>query len=197
MNTTNTTPDPTPRASKPKHGKPYFESEDGGSWWIDLAEGYTVDGCAAVHERTKRQAVARLSEARLAPSLAQAVFQHHFAGSLSPEKRDEIVIALRRSGFQASRETDTIRTTATRLQIVMECGHGTIRHPREILMDEAQRVLDAIPSCLGAGATVRWNPRWQALTEYVREWAEHRREDGDLVTRLDNETRRMEQEAGK
>ena len=122
---------------------------------------------------------------------------HRFAGSLSPEKRDEIVMALRRSGFQASRETDTIRTTATRLQIVMNCGHGTIRHPREILMDEAQRVLDAIPSCLGAGATARWNPRWWALTEYVREWAEHLREDGDLVTRLDNETRRMEQEASK
>lgn len=53
----------TEKTEKPKHGTPYYESDDGGSWWIDLADGWTVDGCSAVHEKTKRAALARLKDA--------------------------------------------------------------------------------------------------------------------------------------
>ncbi len=54
------------QVEKPEHGIPYYESEDGGSWWIELADGYTVDGCTSVHEKTKRGAIARLREAKKA-----------------------------------------------------------------------------------------------------------------------------------
>ena len=50
--------------SKPIHGKPYYEDEDGGTWWIDLADGWQVDGCSSVHEKTKREAIRRAKDAK-------------------------------------------------------------------------------------------------------------------------------------
>lgn len=43
----------------------------------------------------------------------------------TPEiQRDAITLGLRRDGFIASRETDTLRTDAKPVEIALSCGHG-------------------------------------------------------------------------
>lgn len=46
----------------------WHEPEDGGSWWIQLKDGWEVDGSTAVHERTKKIAMARVKDAIYTPT---------------------------------------------------------------------------------------------------------------------------------
>ena len=76
-----------------------------------------------------------------------------FHSSVPEAMRDSITLTLRKDGFQASRETDTLRTDATQAQIALSSGKGwvvtpvpatsTLKRVQELLA-EAQRVLGAV-----------------------------------------------------
>lgn len=48
----------------------------------------------------------------------------YFSEHVGQIQRDGIVLALRKAGFSASREVNTLRTNATRAQIALAWGHG-------------------------------------------------------------------------
>jgi len=47
-----------------------------------------------------------------------------FNKNLVEVQKDSVVLTLRKDGFVASRETETLRTNATQSQIALSCGWG-------------------------------------------------------------------------
>lgn len=62
-------------------------------------------------------------------SVKEPMHLYQFRDTAPEVQRDSLTLTLRKDGFKASRETDTLRTNATLAQIALSYGHSLIVSP--------------------------------------------------------------------